>query len=147
MSGSLVSNHVHIVFSTRKRAELIRSDHMQAIIAQMVDVIEKYHCPVRAIGGTSNHMHILISLNQECRLSYVVRDVKVATSHWMHEQGLNFEWQAGYGAFSVGQRELGLVTNYIRAQDIHHARFTFDEEFIKMLRHAQIDFNPEYVFG
>ncbi len=147
MPGSLVSNHVHIIFSTHERVDTIHDEYREHLYNLIAGVAEGYHCNMRAVGGTNNHIHMLMSLHQDSRLSYVIRDCKIATSKWIHEHGGQFQWQTGYGAFSVGQRELGVVTNYILTQQVHHQKHTFEEEMIKILKYAQISYNPDYVFG
>jgi hypothetical protein len=79
----------------------------------------------------------------------VLSDVKADSSKWVNEhQSLNqrFEWQSGYGAFSVSASQIDEVRSYIRNQEQHHRKLSFKEEFLAFLRKHQIDFDLKYVF-
>ncbi len=147
MPGSLVSNHVHVIFSTHNRTDTILNEYHEHLYNIIADVAKGHHCHMRAVGGTCNHIHMLMSLHQDSRLSYVVRDIKIASSKWVHDHGGQFQWQSGYGAFSVGQRELEVIKRYILNQKVHHQKHTFEEEMVKILKYAQIEYNPDHVFG
>jgi len=65
----------------------------------------------------------------------------------MREQGFAFQWQNGYGAFSVSLSQLDKVTAYIRSQREHHKKMTFEQEFLALLKKARAPYDPKYVFG
>ena len=65
----------------------------------------------------------------------------------MHQQSINFQWQDGYGAFSVSLSQLDDVIAYIRGQREHHKKRTFEEEFLALLKKAGVAYDPKYVFG
>jgi putative transposase len=65
----------------------------------------------------------------------------------MHERGLALEWQNGYGVFSVGPLQLDKVTADVRSQPEHHKKMTFEEEFLALLKKADVPYDPKYVFG
>jgi REP element-mobilizing transposase RayT len=80
--------------------------------------------------------------------SELIQKMKANSSRWMHENGVKrFEWQKGYGAFSVSASSTGAVREYIRRQEEHHRKHTFEEEFISLLRRYGIDYDPKFVFG
>jgi putative transposase len=58
-----------------------------------------------------------------------------------------FAWQKGYAAFSVSASNLSAVAKYIRNQESHHTKMSFDDEFLTLLRKHGMEFDPEYVFG
>lgn len=100
-----------------------------------------------AIGGTTNHVHILVSLPPSARLAEVVQKLKANSSRWLGEQGLAFEWQKGYGAFSVSPSMLDVVRAYIEKQEEHHRVRSFDEEFLTLLRKSGVRFEEKDVLG
>ena len=57
-----------------------------------------------------------------------------------------FHWQNGYGAFSVGQSEVGRVITYIDRQEQHHKRVTFQDEFRAFLKEYEIEYDERYVW-
>ena len=82
-------------------------------------------------------------------MSDVLRDLKANSSGWMHgvfPDALDFSWQNGYGAFSVGPSEIERVKKYIAEQKIHHGRQSFEEEFIDLLNVHEIEFDRRYLW-
>jgi REP element-mobilizing transposase RayT len=102
-----------------------------------------------AIGGTSDHLHTLISPagNDERRKSSSV--TKGGSSKWVHDSTAGyqkFSWQEGYGAFSVSASQKDKTIAYIRGQKEHHRRRTFQEEFLEFLNKHGVEDDPQYVF-
>jgi REP element-mobilizing transposase RayT len=90
-----------------------------------------------AIGGAADHVHIVLSLPATVSVAKTVQLLKGNSSKWIHETfpGMrSFEWQEGYGAFSIGVSAAEATKAYIRNQVEHHRRRTFREEFETMLR-------------
>jgi putative transposase len=79
-------------------------------------------------------------------LAEAVQKLKANSSRWLGEQGIQFEWQRGYGAFSVSPSLLTVVQTYIRNQERHHQQRSFDEEFLSVLRKSGIDSDPIHAF-
>ena len=78
-----------------------------------------------------------------------MREIKSASSHWMNEaRGMRgFEWQEGYGAFSIGMGQIDATLAYIACQEVHHRKHDFQAEFLAFLKKHQIDYDPRYVWG
>jgi putative transposase len=104
-------------------------------------------CDLIAVGGTSNHVHILITLRPMARLAEIVQKVKANSSRWLGEQDIEFEWQKGYGAFSVSPSMLQTVKAYIRSQEEHHKKRNFEEEFLALLKKSGIAFDRDHPFA
>lgn len=102
---------------------------------------------VLAIGGTENHVQILVLLPADQKLSDAVRTLKCNSSRWMRETRPRFGWQEGYGAFSVSPSQLERVKHYIANQAEHHRTRSFEDEFLAMLQAANIHFERQQVFG
>jgi REP element-mobilizing transposase RayT len=100
------------------------------------------------MGGTSDHVHGLAGLHATHSVSDVLRDVKRATSSWIHESlGVNgFAWQEGYGAFTVSPHDCEGLIRYIRNQEEHHRVRTFQEEYEALLNEHGIEFDKRYLF-
>ncbi len=137
----------HIVFSTKERRPLITP----AIKARLYDYIGG---TVRGlggilieIGGVSDHVHILVILKPTILLSDFMRELKSNTSKWANEiTNGNFEWQNGYGAFTVGKSQISHVQRYIQNQEEHHQKADFRQEFIQMLESSGIAFDKQYLW-
>jgi REP element-mobilizing transposase RayT len=102
---------------------------------------------VHAIGGMEDHIHLLLQFPQTVAIAQLINTIKVNSSGWMSEQTGRFAWQEGYGAFSVSKSNWPEVVRYIRNQERHHRKMTFEEEFIAMLEKHGIEYDPRYVFG
>src|SRR5208282_696540 len=103
--------------------------------------------PVLAVGGMPNHIHILIALPSDISVAKAVQSFKANSSRRMGEHGLKFAWQEGYGAFSVSASNLRTVKDYIKHQPEHHAKRSFEDEFIALLRKSGVAYETSEVFG
>ncbi len=78
-----------------------------------------------------------------------MEDLKTASSKWLKTQSpklKKFSWQSGYGAFSVGPSDLPALRRYIEAQDAHHAKHSFQEEFLALLKKYGIEYDERYLW-
>jgi putative transposase len=100
-----------------------------------------------AAGGTANHLHLLISLPPTITLAKAVQELKGNTSRRMNEVSPPFAWQQGYGAFSVSQSQRNAVADYIACQTEHHAKWSFEQEFLTLLKKSGVPYDPRFVFG
>ncbi len=147
MAHSYVSSVFHVVFSTKERAQLIRSDLQPKLWNYLAGIARNHGIRVTAVGGTENHVHILMVFPADAKLSDVVRTLKANSSRWVRETFPRFGWQEGYGAFSVSPSQIERVKQYIGNQAEHHRRRSFEDEFLAMLQAANVPFEPNQVFG
>ena len=147
MGHSYVQNLVHCVYSTEGRRNLIKPELQERLWAFKGSIAKQKDIHLISAGGTANHAHILIALQASLTLAKALQIIKAYSSRWMAEQGVNFKWQEGYGAFSVSPSQLQTVVDYIRNQAKHHARRSFEEEFLFLLKSSGVDYDPRYVFG
>ena len=101
------------------------------------------------VGGMEDHVHILLSLPSSLSIADAMRDIMSASSRWMRETCAmeNFEWQEGYGAFSVGWSQVSATPAYIARQEEHPRKRDFQAEFIVFLKKHRIEYDPRYVWG
>ena len=101
------------------------------------------------IGGAADHLHLLTTMHQSLALADFVKEVKVASSRWIHEtchgQG-EFGWQDGYAAFTVSKSIVGDVEKYIASQEEHHRRKTFQEELLALLERHGVAYDEQYIW-
>ena len=95
----------------------------------------------------SQPLHLLIALPATVPLSKAVQVLKANSSRWLGEHGFDFAWQEGYGAFSVSASNADAVRNYIEHQEAHHAKHSFEDEFVSLLRKCNVAYDPQFVFG
>ena len=149
MGQSLVQNYVHIVFSTKYRAELIFPPYEQELHAYIGGVCKELECPVLIVGGYTNHIHLLCNLCRKIALMTLVQKVKANSSKWIKKKAStmdNFSWQDGYGAFSVNPSEVNVVIKYIKNQHEHHRKKDFMEEYRSILTKYNVDYDEDYVW-
>lgn len=100
-----------------------------------------------AINGTENHVHLLFHLSPVMALAKAMNVIKANSSRWMSEHKRVFGWQDGYGAFSVSESNTDAVIRYIRDQEKHHRKLTYEQEYIAFLKKHRFKYDPRYVFG
>ncbi|MGA2145636.1 MAG: IS200/IS605 family transposase [Bryobacteraceae bacterium] len=148
MSHTYVSELVHCVFSTKERRNLIPADIQEELWAFVGGIARKNGFKALMVGGTQNHVHLLLSLPASMPLAKAMQLVKGASSHWMNEKHTQgFSWQEGYGAFTVGISQKHDTIAYIRSQPEHHRGRGFEEEFVAFLKKHDVEYDPQYVFG
>ncbi len=145
MSRSYVLNYVHCVFSTKGRAQLIREP--EPLWAYLRGIARNCGNDMFAVGGTNNHVHLLLSLPAGKHLVEVLRDLKANSSRFMKTNVPGFAWQDGYAAISVSPSQLGSVSQYIARQHEHHRVRTFDDEFLSLLDKAGVRYDRQYVLA
>jgi putative transposase len=113
----------------------------------MTGIADNLGFKILAAGGTSNHVHVLIALPPALTLAEAIQKLKANSSRWLRESSNQFEWQKGYGAFSVSPSLLPTVQAYIRNQPEHHRHRNFEEEFRALLNKSGIVYNADHLFA
>ena len=147
MASTYLSLHYHLVFSTRKREEFL----VEAIRLRLHEYLSgtvlglKGHC--RSVGGTADHVHLLVGLGATHTLSDFVRELKKASSKWAREQASSrrFAWQEGYAAFTVSASGVEGVRRYIANQEEHHRKRSFRDELKMMLEKSGVAYDARYL--
>jgi putative transposase len=142
--------YVHVIFAVKGRTNLISQQWKEELYKYITGIITNKSQKLMIVNGMPDHIHLLIGFKPDCSLSDLVRDIKANSSKFINEKQLvpgRFEWQTGFGAFTVGQSQIDRVINYILTQEEHHAKRTFREEYIDFLKAYQIDFKTEYIFA
>jgi REP element-mobilizing transposase RayT len=146
MPSTHTNLHVHITFSTKNRQPHITASWRSNLHAYAGGTIRGLGATALAVGGIADHIHLLIGMKATQCVADLVRELKKATSVWAQQNDPKFGWQDGYGAFSVGRRELDVVANYIRHQEEHHRGRTFQDEYLALLDAEGVAFDPRYLW-
>jgi putative transposase len=139
----------HFVFSTKRREPLLHTDLRPRLYEYLGGGLRDEKCIALAINGTADHVHILAKLRQDKAVSEVLRGIKANSSGWIHKtypELVRFAWQEGYGAFTVSESRVEMVKEYIRNQEKHHQKTTFQEEFVRLLKAHGIEFDARYLW-
>ena len=137
MAQSLVKNYLHIIFSTKLRTEFIDKKIENELFSYIATICKDYDSPAIQIGGTDDHIHILLNLSRKFAIMKVIQEIKAHSSKWIKTKGAefsNFYWQSGYGAFSINPKEIEIVKDFIINQDIHHQKNDFQDEYRAFLK-------------
>ena len=146
MPQSLVKVLVHIVFSTKDRIDLIPPDRERELYRYLHGIIENKGARLIIAGGTSNHIHLLVSIGR-LDIPQFIADIKRSTSFWMKKNGVGkFYWQKGYGAFSIGQSQVAQVSRYISGQKAHHSKQDYKDEFCALCLKYEVEIDERFVW-
>jgi len=139
----------HCIFSTKERRRLIAPELQARLWAYMGGIAREHDMKALAVGGTEDHVHLLLSLPSPMPIANAMREIKSASSRWMHKTCNlpDFEWQEGYGAFSIGWSQVETTLAYIAGQEEHHRKRDFQAEFLAILKKHRIEYDPRYVWG
>ena len=139
----------HVVFSTKYRHPLIDVAVQTRLYEYIGGVIRAKGGHLIEIGGIEDHIHLLTNLSPSKAVSDSIRDIKANASKWINElpdQKIGFEWQVGYGAFTVSYSHVESVRHYIKNQRENHRTKTYEQEFIKLLELHNITFENKHLF-
>ncbi len=147
MGSTFTSLHVHLVFSTKHRQPTIKAAWRNRLHEYLGGTVKGLDGFPQAIGGTEDHIHLLVGLKSTHRLADFMRELKKSSSNWIHNEiGFDeFAWQEGYGAFTVSPPACGGVKRYIANQEQHHRKRNFREELIELLQHAGIEYDSKWL--
>ena len=149
MSHSYSSNRVHVVFSTKNREKRISSDIQPKLWPYMAGIARNHGFEAVRVGGVEDHAHALLVLPATMPVAKGIQILKACSSKWLNETGAvkNFCWQEGYGAFSVSASQTEGVIRYIANQRAHHAKRSFEAEFLELLERYGVKYDPRRVLG
>jgi REP element-mobilizing transposase RayT len=141
------ANFVHCIFSTKDRQDTIPAELRERLWAYLLGIAKNLKIKLLAVGGTANHVHLLLGLPPTMGVAEAVQKLKANSSRWVGEHGVSFRWQDGYGAFSVSPSLLNTVQQYIRDQAEHHRKRNFEEEFRALLDKSGVPYDAERLFA
>ena len=150
MANTYTSLFYHVVFSTKNREPFIGPDIEQRVWAYIGGVARQHNMTALQVGGIEDHIHVLVLAPPVLSPSQIAQYVKGDSSKWIHETFptlRHFAWQTGYGAFSVSKSGVSSVVDYIQNQRQHHARKTFQAEYVEFLQRYGVEYDERYVWG
>ena len=139
----------HIVFSTKNREKALNQTHKRELFKYIWGFTEAKKCHLYRINGVEDHIHVLIGLRSYMNVSDFVKELKTSSGNWIKEITVfpKFKgWQIGYGAFTVSAYEKDGLIEYIKNQEEHHKKVTFEEEYRALLKEHGIEFEEKYLF-
>src|SRR5262245_22903190 len=125
MPQSLSKILIHLVFSTKRREPMLPHEPYPALHAYAQGILKTQKCHLIEMNNVADHIHALIDLHRTEALSNVVMHLKKGTSRWLKEQSpdfARFDWQEGYGAFSISRSQRDELIAYIRKKQKRQTR-------------------------
>jgi len=137
----------HIVIRTKHSRPSISQLHSQQLYSYIWGIIKNKKGVLYRINGMEDHIHIVSDLPSTIALADYVKDIKVASSVWMKDAGffpLFDGWGKGYCALTYSYKEKDNVIDYVKNQQEHHKKETYQEEVTRFLQEAGIEVNPHF---
>jgi putative transposase len=137
----------HIVFRTKGSIPTIKQDHANELYAYITGIIQHKKSHLYRINGVENHLHILTDINPSLAPIDFVRDIKVSTSLWIKQSHMfpSFHgWAEGYGSFTCSYKDIDRLIDYIKHQQEHHKKISFEDEYRTLLLEYGIKPDEKY---
>jgi putative transposase len=149
MANTYTQIYIQVVFAVQGRQNLIAPERKEELHKYITGIVTRQGQKLIAVHCMPDHTHVLIGLKPNMALSDLVGNIKTGSTNHINENRWvagRFSWQEGFGAFSYAHSQLGSVADYIRDQVKHHARKTFRQEYLQLLRRFQIPYDERYIF-
>ena len=133
---SFANLYYYIMFHTKYNAMAINVENERILYSYINGFCNNYGVKLIRLGGMPDHIHMLVNMPTTVSVSDFVKQLKVATSKMLYQDGHfpYFEgWQNGYSAFTYAFKDIDMIINYIKGQKEHHKVFSFRDEYRKIL--------------
>jgi len=150
MANTYTQLYIHYVFATQKRLRLFHDNAQKELYDYSAGLTRDLNCFFQCIGGMEDHIHLLVGLHPTLSVSDFAQRFKANTSRFINEKGWvigKFNWQNGFGAFSVSQSGLEQVRDYIAKQEEHHGNKRFIAEYEALLGKYRVKYAEKYLFA
>jgi REP-associated tyrosine transposase len=149
MAGKYLCVNLHVIWSTKGRRNLIDLQWRDRLHPYLSAVARAKNARIIEVNSQPDHVHTYLSIPSTITIAELVNALKANSSRWIRETFPNrfrYGWQEGYSAFSVSKSCEKAVIEYIRNQDEHHKKRSFQEELLDMLKRHGIDYDSRYIF-
>jgi REP element-mobilizing transposase RayT len=149
MPNTFSQVYLQFVFAVKGRQSLIPKQYKEELHKYMTALVQARKAKLLAIHCMPDHTHLFIGYKPTIYIPDFIKEIKVESNEFIHAKKWipgKFAWQEGYGVFSYGHSQIDTVCQYIRNQEIHHAKKTFKQEYHEFLQKFAIEFQEEYLF-
>ena len=137
----------HLIFRTKDGRKTILPEHSRELYAYLMGIIKNKNCFLYRINGMEDHLHILCDLHPTIALADYVRDIKTSSSIWLKQSGKFPDfigWADGYAALTYAWKDKEIIVNYIKNQQEHHKKESFNDELRKLLKEHGIEIDEKF---
>ncbi|MBN1464429.1 IS200/IS605 family transposase [candidate division KSB1 bacterium] len=149
MANTFTQIYIQIIFAVESRASLIKDQWREELHKYITGIIQNHGHKLIVINSVENHIHIFIGMKPRQSLSDLLKNIKEYSSKWINQNKFvlgHFKWQAGFGAFSYSHSQINTVVKYIQNQKQHHAKKSFQREYIEFLEKFGVEYSTQYIF-
>lgn len=149
MANTYTQLHIQFVFAVKYRAALIQGEWKGRLHQYMTGIFQSNDHKLLQINSMPDHIHIFIGLRPNQSISSLIQNVKTESSKWIKTENFcrsPFAWQEGYGAFSYSKSHVQDVIRYIQNQEAHHKKESFLDEYRRLLKAFEIEYDEQYIF-
>ena len=137
----------HIVFRTKYGKNTIPEQHEKELYAYILGIINSKKSKLYRIGGTENHLHLLIDIHPTFALSDFMKELKEHSSKWLAKNPNfpDFEgWAVSFAGFTYNLSDKQTIINYINNQKEHHKTESFEEEYRQFVTENGVEIEEKY---
>jgi len=149
MANTYTQIHIQLVFAVKYRAAMIQKEWQPRLHQYITGILRQNEHKMLQINSMPDHIHIFIGMRPTQSLSSLVQNVKTESTLWIKKNkfcALPFAWQEGFGAFSYSKSHVDRVIRYIQNQESHHKKETFLDEYHKLLKAFEVEYQEKYIF-
>ena len=125
------------MWGTKNRIPFLNTENKKIILDHIKENAHLKGIYIDFINGHREHIHCIISLNAEQQLSKVIQLIKGESSHWINKNNFakgKFEWADEYFSVSVSESQINVVREYIKNQEEHHRKKSWEEEYNEFIK-------------
>jgi REP element-mobilizing transposase RayT len=137
----------HLIFRTKDSRKTLVQEHSRELYAYLMGIIKNKNCFLYRINGMEDHMHILSDLHPTIALADYMRDIKTSSSIWLKQSGKFPEfdgWAEGYAALTYSWKDKDMIVNYIKNQQEHHKKESFEDELRRLFKEYGINIDERF---
>ncbi len=132
MPQSLSKVYIHVVFSTKHIQKVIPESLREELQRYIIGCLSNIKSYTEEIYINPDHLHALCTLPRTVTIAQLVSKMKAPSSKWLKTKGIpDFDWQDGYGAFSVSASGINTVKNIfvikLYTTKIHTLKMSYDK--------------------
>jgi putative transposase len=147
--GAFTQMYVHVVIAVKNREAVLSKSIRSRVFEYIGGINSNLKHKSLIVNGVSDHVHLLFGLNPVISVSDTIYHIKRGSSLFINSEKLcrgHFSWQEGYGAFTYSRSQLDNVYNYIKNQELHHSRKSFEDEYLLLLKEFDIEYDKMFLF-
>ena len=149
MANTYHQIYLQTVFAAKYRNAVLDKIWRSKVQGVIGNLINETGCKTIIVNGVEDHKHCFLGLRPAVSVSELMKTIKAKSSKYINDQSLTenrFEWQEGYGVFSYRQSDVDQIYKYIQHQEAHHAKQTFRDEYLELLKEFEIGYDEQYIF-